>query len=67
MEEANRLISGFLRQQKHATFVDVYHPMLTSGGKPMEDIFESDKLHMNARGYAIWQKVILPYLDKPEM
>jgi len=65
MEEANRLISDFLHHQKHATFVDVYHPMLTSGGKPMEDIFESDKLHMNSRGYAIWQKVLLPYLDKP--
>ncbi|HVW63164.1 MAG TPA: GDSL-type esterase/lipase family protein [Puia sp.] len=65
MEEANRLISGFLRGKKHAAFVDVYHPMLTPDGKPMEDIFENDKLHMNARGYAIWQKIILPHLDKP--
>ena len=65
MEEVNRLISGFLRRQKHAAFVDVYHPMLTSEGKPMEDIFENDKLHMNTRGYAIWQKLILPHLDKP--
>lgn len=64
MEEANRLISGFLLGQKHAGFVDVYHPMLTPEGKPMGDIFEDDKLHMNAKGYAIWQKTILPYLDK---
>src|SRR5882757_7110703 len=46
MEEANRLISDFLRKQKHAAFVDVYHKMLTPGGKPMDDIFENDKLHM---------------------
>ena len=65
MEETNRLISGFLRGQKHAAFVDVYHPMLAPDGKPVEDIFENDKLHMNARGYAIWQKIILPHLDKP--
>ncbi len=64
MEEANRLISGFLQGQKHATFVDVYHPMLTPEGKPMGDIFEDDRLHMNARGYAIWQRLILPYLAK---
>jgi len=65
MEAANRLISEFLRKQKHAAFVDVYHAMLTPEGRPMEDIFEEDKLHMNVKGYAIWQKIILPYLDKP--
>jgi lysophospholipase L1-like esterase len=65
MEEANRLISAFLRKQKHAAFADVYHPMLTPPGKPVEGIWENDKLHMNAKGYDIWQKIILPYLDKP--
>jgi len=65
MEAANRLISEFLRKQKHAAFVDVYHAMLTPEGRPMEDIFEEDKLHMNTKGYAIWKKIILPYLDKP--
>jgi lysophospholipase L1-like esterase len=65
MEEANKLISEFLHKQKHAAFADVYHAMLTPDGRPMEDIFEEDKLHMNAKGYDIWQKIILPYLDKP--
>jgi len=65
MEEANRLISDFLRGQKHTAFADVYHKMLTSEGKPMTDIFESDQLHMNEKGYDIWKKVILPYLAKP--
>jgi lysophospholipase L1-like esterase len=65
MEEANKLISEFIHKQKHAAFVDVYHAMLTSDGQPMDDIFEGDKLHMNAKGYDIWQKIILPYLDKP--
>jgi len=65
MEEANRLISEFIHKQKHAAFVDVYHAMLKPDGHPMDDIFEADKLHMNAKGYDIWQKIILPYLDKP--
>jgi len=64
MEEANRLISDFLHKQKHAAFVDVYHLMLKPDGQPMDDIFEGDKLHMTAKGYDIWQKAILPYLDK---
>ena len=30
----------------------------------MQDIFIEDDLHMNAKGYAIWQKAIEPYLLK---
>jgi hypothetical protein len=38
--------------------------MLDKDGKPIDDIFIQDKLHMNAKGYAIWQKAIAPYLMK---
>jgi lysophospholipase L1-like esterase len=38
--------------------------MLTPGGKPMPDIFVSDNLHMNRKGYAIWQQAIQPFLVK---
>lgn len=65
MVEANNLISAFLSRQKHTAFADVFHKMLTPDGKPIDDIFEADKLHMNAKGYAIWQKILLPYLVKP--
>jgi len=64
MVETNNLISTFISGQKHAAFADVYHKMLNSDGRPIDDIFEADKLHMNAKGYEIWQKVLLPFLDK---
>jgi len=64
MEEANDLIRDFLAKHSHASFIDVYHKMLTPQGRPMEDLFLEDKLHMNAKGYAIWQQVIQPYLEK---
>ena len=35
-----------------------------SDGKPKEEIFVDDKLHMNNKGYTIWQKLIEPYLLK---
>ena len=62
MEEANQLIGDFLRKQSHAAFADVYHKMLDAEGHPIEDLFVADKLHMNPKGYVIWQKVIQPYL-----
>jgi len=64
MEEANDLIHDFMAKHSHASFVDVYHLMLTPQGRPMEELFAGDKLHMNDKGYRIWQKAILPYLDK---
>ena len=64
MEEANHLIAGFLQTDPHAAFVDVYHLMLKPDGHPIDDLFRADKLHMNAKGYLIWQRAILPWLDK---
>jgi lysophospholipase L1-like esterase len=64
MEQANDLIRNFMAQRAHAAFVDVYHLMLTPEGRPMDNLFVGDKLHMNEKGYKIWQAAILPYLDK---
>jgi len=61
---ANLTIKNYLRKRKKTAFIDVYYKMLKPDGKPMDDIFIEDKLHMNAKGYAIWQKIIKPYLLK---
>ncbi|PWU01312.1 MAG: G-D-S-L family lipolytic protein [Bacteroidetes bacterium] len=63
-KEANSKIKEFLSKQPKTGFVDVFSLMLDASGKPIEDIFIEDKLHMNAKGYAIWQKAIEPYLLK---
>jgi len=54
----NQLIATFLAQQKNAEFVDVQAAMLLPDGTVMKDIFIADNLHMNAKGYAIWQKIL---------
>ena len=61
---ANKLVKKFIGGQKNASFIDVYHKMLTTAGKPIPEIFVSDSLHMNSQGYAIWKKAIQPYLKK---
>jgi lysophospholipase L1-like esterase len=63
-EEANSQIAAFLLKEKRAAFADVYHPMLKEDGSVMEDIFLGDNLHMNAKGYAIWKKVLEKMLIK---
>jgi lysophospholipase L1-like esterase len=61
---ANVMIREFLAGKRKAVFVDVYHHMLKPNGTPMNEIFGDDSLHMNARGYSIWQKLLQPFLIK---
>jgi lysophospholipase L1-like esterase len=62
MQKANELIKNFMEKQKKSTYIDVYHSMYDAEGKMLTNIFLSDKLHMNAAGYKIWQGIIAPYL-----
>ena len=64
LREANNRISAFLKTEKKAGFIDVYPAMLDAAGKPREDLFLDDRLHMKPAGYAIWAKIIQPYLLK---
>lgn len=66
MMEGNDMIRKFLTRKKkhHDKYIDVWDAMLGKDGQPLAHIFLEDKLHMNAEGYAIWQKILLPYLIK---
>lgn len=64
MIEANILIRNYLAGEANTSFIDVFNPMLNGYNQPKPEIFERDSLHMNAQGYAIWQKAIEPYLIK---
>ena len=60
----NALIKKFMKKQKNTTYIDIYKKMLNKDKRPMPEIFLSDSLHMNSKGYAIWQKAIAPHLLK---
>lgn len=63
-KEANQQIRTFLATQKATSYIDVYDAMLMPDGRPIADIFTKDSLHMNPKGYVIWQKQIRPHLRK---
>ncbi|MFT3682206.1 MAG: GDSL-type esterase/lipase family protein [Ferruginibacter sp.] len=64
MIKANRLIKNYLSKKRKTAFIDVYHNMFQKDGTIMKEIFTADDLHMNEKGYHIWQKIIQPYLVK---
>lgn len=64
MITANDKIKVFLATKNKTAFVDVYHKMLNEEGFPRKEIYLDDSLHMNAKGYTIWQKELKPHLLK---
>lgn len=64
MRTANRLIAADCATDPRCQFVDINTPMLdASGGTPPPGLFVQDQLHLNRAGYAIWAKVLAPYLQ----
>jgi len=62
--ETNEKIKKYIESKSHASFVNVHTAMLKPDGEVMTDIFISDNLHMNPKGYAIWQGIIAPTLKR---
>jgi lysophospholipase L1-like esterase len=62
--ETNKLIKYFLSKQSRTRFINVHDAMLNADGSVMTDIFLADNLHMNAKGYKIWQPIIATYLNR---
>ncbi|HON07513.1 MAG TPA: SGNH/GDSL hydrolase family protein [Verrucomicrobiota bacterium] len=63
VKEANRLIREYTLRDPRLFFIDTFTYMLGEDGLPKPDIFVSDGLHMNRKGYDIWKTVIRPYLN----
>jgi lysophospholipase L1-like esterase len=62
MKAANALIKKFIADDKTQTYIDVFTPMLGDDGQPRGELFVSDRLHMNKDGYALWRKIVTPYV-----
>ena len=62
VKAANQAIKEWIATDPRLTFIDVFAAMLGPDGQPKPDIFVADRLHMNAKGYAIWRAVVGPHL-----
>lgn len=62
--QANRLIKRYLKRDAAATYVNIHNAMLLPDGSVNPELFIKDNLHMNAKGYKIWQKIIESILIK---
>lgn len=63
MQQANQLLQTFAKEHEYLDYIDIGTAMHDSSGRLRQDIFLPDDLHMNARGYAIWTKIVRERLE----
>jgi lysophospholipase L1-like esterase len=62
IRQVNHMVTQRAMRNRSLMVVDVFDPMLSDDGKPRPELFGQDMLHMNAKGYALWKKMLDPYL-----
>jgi lysophospholipase L1-like esterase len=58
IKEANHLIQKYCDSHKNLVFIHNWKQMLNADGQPDRSLFRPDMLHLNAKGYALWTKII---------
>jgi len=64
MRRANALIREAARRSPLIDFVDIDAPMTGPDGKPRAELFRADGLHLNEKGYALWTRLLRPYVER---
>ena len=64
IQKATALIRKECDKQKNAYTIRTDFAFLNSDGKPKDELFVSDKLHLNPQGYAVWTEIIKKELKK---
>jgi lysophospholipase L1-like esterase len=62
MKSANQFMREFISSKPNSSFVDIWDKMLDENQLPDSTLFFDDMLHMNEKGYRLWQQAIKPML-----
>jgi len=62
-QKVNALEKAVSEKDADFTYADTATPILGPNGEPQKDLFRDDGLHLNAKGYALWNKVLAPILS----
>jgi lysophospholipase L1-like esterase len=58
----NNLLQEYIAVDPTITYADIFTPMLKPDGSPDRSYFFNDMLHMNRKGYQVWNSVVAPLL-----
>jgi lysophospholipase L1-like esterase len=61
IRRTNELIRAELEMRPSSYYIDIIPPMLDADGKPRQELFAEDGLHLSQEGYRVWTEVIAAY------
>ena len=64
MNRANELVRDFCKTDDRLIYTDLSASLLAAEGTPDPSLFLNDRLHLSAKGYAIWTTALAPLLQK---
>ena len=56
--EYNKLIADLAAEDELLSFIDIWDAMLSEEGERIPELFVEDGLHINAKGYELWKKLV---------
>jgi lysophospholipase L1-like esterase len=62
VHKANALIEAYCKTDQRLLYIDVGTALLGSDGKPRKELFRRDGLHLNEKGYEVWNGILKPHL-----
>ena len=62
MREVNRAIEKLSKPDKRLAVLDIDAPMIGEDGYPRKELFDDDDLHLNERGYKLWNALLRAFL-----
>ncbi len=57
-KEANALVKEYCAKDSRLGYIDIVPVMLGPDGKPIEELFVKDGLHLSPKGYELWTKAV---------
>lgn len=60
--ETNALMKKYIQATKNGRWVELFAKMLDENAQTLPNLYIEDQLHMNARGYDVWRKVVKHHL-----
>jgi hypothetical protein len=64
INKTNNMIKSICDKHKNLYFIRTDFAFLNENGKPRKELFRSDMLHLNDKGYEVWSKIIKDELIK---
>jgi hypothetical protein len=64
IQKTNSLIREYCENNENLYFITTDFAFLGNDGKPKNELFMDDLLHLNDKGYDVWQEIIRKELDR---